>query len=487
MRARWAVAGSLFVALAGSAFAQRSPQPPSLDELASQVRQAPSDRLSVNPRYGMLLVALQRLRRKPGPALERRILTIRALLGAGRLTPAARMLDRLIVDAAAQAHHLPPLETASPDARVPTPPGGFSTSEPEVLGDTPRLLSTAGPASIPAEPRPSGFAGSVASVASAAAGQTPAPSGAPWPFFMLAAVVVGGVGAALAVQRRRAPAPGPKTAGRLARLRDKYEVGKVVARGGMGEVYEGKDLRLGRRVAIKRMLAEAGADVELRRLFLREAMTVAKLSHPYIVPIHECVEDNGELYLVFEYVDGEPLSRRLSREARLPLKECRRVLTYVCQAIDHAHKQHVLHRDLKPANIMLDASGIARVMDFGIALESTRTLTSRGAAPLDVSGTLRYMPPEQHFGRSVRASDIYALGVCLYEMATGHTPFTASTVEELIEQKRARRFPPASTLVPGLGKDFDVLIAAALQPDPGSRVSSAAEFLESLEGLPAQA
>jgi serine/threonine-protein kinase len=138
---------------------------------------------------------------------------------------------------------------------------------------------------------------------------------------------------------------------------------------------------------------------------------------------------------------------------------------------------------------MIDAGGIARVMDFGIALESTRTATGTGAGPgvLDASGTLRYMPPEQHYGGSVRASDVYALGVCLYEMATGHPPFPAGSVDELIAMKRARRFPPPSTLLPGLPKEFDLLIAAALEPDPGRRVPSARELLELLDGLPGAA
>src|SRR6185312_10122229 len=267
-------------------------------------------------------------------------------------------------------------------------------------------------------------------------------------------------------------------------LTDKYEVGRLIASGGMGEVYEGKDLKLGRRVAIKKMLSDVKLDSNLRSAFLNEARTVAKRSHPYIIPIHDCLESGGDLYLVFEFVDGETLDRRLVRDARLPLKECRRILRYVCAAVEHAHKNHVLHRDLKPANIMVDKDGIARVMDFGIALESTRTMTTATPGFLDSSGTLRYMPPEQHYGKSVRASDIYALGVTLYEMATGHPPFAAKTPEELIEAKRERRYPPPSSLRPELPKEFDLFIAAVLAPDAQNRVSSAQEFLEGLDAIP---
>jgi serine/threonine-protein kinase len=123
-------------------------------------------------------------------------------------------------------------------------------------------------------------------------------------------------------------------------------------------------------------------------------------------------------------------------------------------------------------------------MDFGIALESTRTASHAGPGVLDASGTLRYMPPEQHYGKSVRASDIYAMGVCLYEMATGHPPFAAASVDDLIAAKRSRRYPAPSALRPELPKEFDLFIAAVLEPDASHRVSSAPEFLELLNALP---
>jgi serine/threonine-protein kinase len=229
-------------------------------------------------------------------------------------------------------------------------------------------------------------------------------------------------------------------------------------------------------------------DEQLRAQFLKEALFVAKLTHPYIVPIHDAVDEGGDLYLVFEFVEGETLARRLTREARLPLKEARRVMSFVAKAVDYAHGRHVLHRDIKPGNIMLGADGIARVMDFGIALESTRTATAASAATggfLDASGTLRYMPPEQHYGKSVRQSDVYAMGVCLYETVTGHPPFAAATVDELLALKRAAKYPPPSSVIPGLPTDLDLLVASALAPDAARRVSSAAEFLDLLEGLPA--
>ena len=268
-------------------------------------------------------------------------------------------------------------------------------------------------------------------------------------------------------------------------LTDKYALGPLITAGGMGEVYEGQDLTLGRKVALKRMLPDLKLDASLRKQFLHEAKTVAKLTHPYIVQIHDCMENGEDVYLVFEFVKGRTLAQLLTERPRLPLKECLKIFAHVCPAIEHAHKNHVLHRDLKPANIMIDDNGIARVMDFGIALESTRTVTSVGPGHLDASGTLRYMPPEQHYGKSVRASDVYAMGVCLYEMTTGTLPFAAGSVEELIEQKRARRFPAPSSLVPGLPRELDLFVTSVLAPDPQERMGSAMEFLELLEGVAA--
>jgi len=283
------------------------------------------------------------------------------------------------------------------------------------------------------------------------------------------------------VLARAAPPPAP--AGLL--LGGKYEVRQLIASGGMGEVYEGFDRSLERRVAVKRLLPGLLVDPLMREQFLREAKTAAHLSHPYIVSIYESLESSGDLFLVFEFVAGETLHRLLSRRARLTVKECQSLFYYVCHAMDYAHRKHVLHRDLKPANIMIDEHGIARIMDFGIALELTGTLSATFVDRQGASGTLRYMPPEQHFGKTSRASDIYSLGVCLYEMATGYLPFNAPTVSELIAQKHKGEFAAPRSYVPGLPPEFDALVRRALAPDPQARMQSALEFYELLIKIPA--
>jgi hypothetical protein len=279
------------------------------------------------------------------------------------------------------------------------------------------------------------------------------------------------------------PAKPPVAAGKV--LAGKYELRQLISTGGMGEVYDGYDRSLDRHVAIKRLLPGLLVDPLMREQFLREAKTAAHLTHPYIVPIYESLVSGDDLYLVFEFVKGETLHTVLSRRSRLSLKECQGLFHYVCHALDYAHRKHVLHRDLKPANIMLDENGIARVMDFGIAVEATGTLSGTFVDSRGVSGTLRYMPPEQHYGKATRASDIYALGVCLYEMATGYLPFNAPSVPEMVEQKHKGDFPAPSSHVKELPKEFDALIKQALAPDPKVRMQSAIELYEQLAKIPA--
>ncbi|MCX5796268.1 MAG: protein kinase [Elusimicrobia bacterium] len=279
-----------------------------------------------------------------------------------------------------------------------------------------------------------------------------------------------------------APARPPATAGKV--LAGKYELRSLISSGGMGEVYDGYDRSLDRHVAIKRLLPGLLVDPLMREQFLREAKTAAHLTHPYIVPIYESLVSGDDLYLVFEFVKGETLHSVLSRRSRLSLKECQGLFHYVCHALDYAHRKHVLHRDLKPANIMLDENGIARVMDFGIAVEATGTLSATFVDKGGVTGTLRYMPPEQHYGKATRASDIYALGICLYEMATGYLPFNAPSVQELVEQKHKGEFHPPSFHVHELPKEFDALIRQALAPDPKSRMQNVLELYEQLAKIP---
>lgn len=476
-------AAMLLIAFASPARAQRPPverTDAAARELAVDVKDSPTTRANIKERMDRLMQFAMASGRPERYLSREKARRVQKVAVAGRWKEAGAMVDQLYLEAATASEREP---------EPPEPPMALPNGEHPLLGpghDTPVMLSRM-PEARPLTPSPAPAAPPALHAAPAEpipAAEAPGPEPRPRPRRLLligaGLFVLAGALISLAVWKARpkAEAAEPKQS-----LTDKYALGPLITAGGMGEVYEGQDLTLGRKVALKRMLPDLKLDASLRMQFLHEAKTVAKLTHPYIVQIHDCMENGEDVYLVFEFVKGKTLAQVLLERPRLPLKQCLKIFSHVCPAIDHAHKNHILHRDLKPANIMIDDNGIARVMDFGIALESTRTAASVGPGHLDASGTLRYMPPEQHYGKSVRASDVYAMGVCLYEMTTGTLPFAAGSVEELIEQKRARRFPAPSALVPGLPKEFDLFVTSVLAPDPQERMGSAMEFLELLEGV----
>lgn len=272
-----------------------------------------------------------------------------------------------------------------------------------------------------------------------------------------------------------APAPSPgRTLPPGTVLGGHFRVTRELGRGGMGIVYEAHDEALERRVAVKQLRRgpEPGrADWER---FLREARLVAKLRHPNLAQIHSLVEA-GELYLIFEYVEGRTLSAVLERKGPFSPAEARRVLAQVCGALDYAHGQRIIHKDLKPSNIMVGADGSCKVMDFGIAHQARGSASHTQTA---ASGTPPYMPPEQAMGSVSPAADLYALGVLAYELLTGHLPFTGP---DYLGQKLARDFTAPSALVPALPKALDGFFMAALDPDPAKRPAPAAAFLRAFD------
>ena len=275
---------------------------------------------------------------------------------------------------------------------------------------------------------------------------------------------------------RTAPSGMPPAFHLPALVGGKYELRMPIGEGGMGSVYEAYDRVLSRRVAVKKMRPELRAGARQRELFLQEALTIAQVTHAYIVGIHDVVEESGELYLVFEYVDGKPLSAVLEERGRLSLDESRAIFGYVCQAVDCAHRNKVLHRDIKPSNIMICQEGYAKVMDFGLARRAKDALSQ--ATRKEVFGTLAYMAPEQHLGAVHRSSDVFAMGATLYEMLTGELPFKGP---DYLAQKERRKYASPRSLRPELPAGVDAFLAAVMEPDPGKRVAGAMEFLEGLK------
>jgi eukaryotic-like serine/threonine-protein kinase len=272
------------------------------------------------------------------------------------------------------------------------------------------------------------------------------------------------------------------TADILARLRaalaKSYEVQRELARGGMGHVFEARDLKHGRPVAIKVLNPELAASIGPTR-FRAEIETAARLMHPHIVPLFDSGEADSLLYFVMPLLSGESLRRRLDREKQLPIDEAVRIAREVGDALRYAHDQGLVHRDVKPENIVL-SGGHALVLDFGIARGSGASASAE-TRTVSAVGTPAYMSPEQSSGTVVDArSDQYALGCVVYEMVTGQPPFHGPTGDSVLLQHRTVDPRPASALRPTTPSHLTQALARALAKAPADRHPTMAAFLDGL-------
>ena len=265
-----------------------------------------------------------------------------------------------------------------------------------------------------------------------------------------------------------------------------YTLEGEIGRGGMGVVFNARDERLKRQVAVKVLPPDLAFREEIRLRFLREAETAARLSHPHIVPIHSVGEGpDGLVYFVMAYVDGESLGAKLKRRGRLPPDEARRIMLETADALGAAHAFGIIHRDVKPDNILLEGSrGRVVVTDFGIAkaLSSTTgstTLTATGVA----IGTPHYMSPEQAAGdREIDGrSDIYSLGVVAYQMLAGELPFQAPTVPGILMKQITERAPLVTDRRPEVPEDLAACVMRSLEKDPEDRWPTADALRRALE------
>lgn len=258
----------------------------------------------------------------------------------------------------------------------------------------------------------------------------------------------------------------------------KYKIEKKVGEGAMGKVYLAVDKSLGRKVAIKKMNEEIKVNEREKRRFLEEARTVALLHHPNIVEIYTIFEESGDVFLVFEYLEGKTLDTVLSKDIRMSFNRVKGIYEEVAKALDYAHSKNVIHRDLKLSNIMLTAEGYVKVMDFGLAGRAIEARVNSGNR--EVVGSPAYMAPEQEGGESSVRSDIYSLGVCMYESLTGVLPFQGP---DFLSQKTRNFYEPVSQCVPGLPKAIDALLEKCLDIDPRKRFASAEEFRKALDAI----
>ncbi|HEY3673453.1 MAG TPA: Stk1 family PASTA domain-containing Ser/Thr kinase [Acidimicrobiia bacterium] len=255
---------------------------------------------------------------------------------------------------------------------------------------------------------------------------------------------------------------------------NRYELGEEIGRGGMADVFLAHDRLLDRRVAVKVLLPEFASDATNVERFRREAQAAAGLNHPHVVSVYDWGEEDDTSFIVMEYVPGQTLREILQSYGRLAPMDAARIAAEIADALSFAHAHGVVHRDVKPANVLITPQGQVKVTDFGIArAETSEPLTKTGA----VLGTATYFSPEQAQGFALDGrSDVYALGVVLYEMLTGVAPFTASSPVS-IAYKHVRETPaPPSSLVPELAGAMDHIVLTAMAKDVDERYPSAQDF-----------
>jgi len=272
------------------------------------------------------------------------------------------------------------------------------------------------------------------------------------------------------------------------RLGDRYELGGLLGRGGMADVRVGRDLRLGRTVAVKQLRSDLATDPTFQERFRREAQSAASLNHPSIVAVYdtgESLDKDGHVapYIVMEYVEGQTL-RDVMRDGRKLLPErALDISADVLSALDYSHRSGIVHRDIKPANIMLTPSGQVKVMDFGIA-RAIADASSAMTATAAVIGTAQYLSPEQARGETVDArSDIYSTGCLLYELLTGRPPFVGDSPVSVAYQHVREEARPPSQLNPDVSSNIDAIVAKSLAKRTDDRYQSAADMRKDIDRL----
>jgi len=259
----------------------------------------------------------------------------------------------------------------------------------------------------------------------------------------------------------------------------RYRATEKIGSGGMADIYRAVDETLGRTVAVKVMHARFASEPHFAARFRQEARAAANLVSPHIVNMYDWGQDGDSYYIVMEYVQGSDL-KQMERDAALPSARVAEIGAQVCSALSVAHGYDVIHRDIKPQNIMVQTDGSAKVMDFGIARAGNSAMTQTGS----VMGTAQYLSPEQAQGKVLSpASDLYSLGVTLYEAATGHLPFDADNpvTVALMHVGEAAVLP--STVNPGIDPALESVIIKAMQKNPNDRYSSADEMRRELDAV----
>ena len=260
----------------------------------------------------------------------------------------------------------------------------------------------------------------------------------------------------------------------------RYRIDKALASGGAGVVYQAEDTVLGRKVALKELLEDLASDEEQAERFKSEARALALLNHTHILPVYDLLEENGRFWLVMELLTAGTLSDRIGSVETLDTSQIIEITRGIASGLEFAHKQGFVHRDIKPANILFADDGSFRLTDFGIAKhQATGIKTSHGL----ILGSPGYMSPEQAAGEAVDArSDIYSLGITMYQMLTAELPFQGDT-SSVMAQHITRPAPAPSIVNPSVSKALDAVVLKMLAKKPEERYQAAADLIEALNDL----
>ena len=262
------------------------------------------------------------------------------------------------------------------------------------------------------------------------------------------------------------------------KINDRYEIIKSIGEGGMANVYLAHDVILDRDVAIKVLRGDLAGDDKFVRRFQREALAASSLSHPNIVEMYDVGEDNGTYYIVMEYINGKTLKQLIKKRGALSLSECIDIMLQLTDGVDHAHASYIIHRDLKPQNIMIEDSGKIKITDFGIAMALNNTQLTQTNS---VMGSVHYLPPEQASGKGATVkSDIYSLGIMLFELLTGTLPFKGDNAVEIAFKQIKDDIPSVREINPAIPQSVENIVLRATAKNPKNRYSSAKEMHDDL-------
>ena len=263
------------------------------------------------------------------------------------------------------------------------------------------------------------------------------------------------------------------------KINDRYEIEKLIGEGGMANVYLARDTILDRKVAVKVLRGDLAGDDKFVRRFQREALSASSLSHPNIVEIYDVGADGGNFYIVMEFIEGKTLKQLIKKRGVLTLSETIDIMLQLLDALSSAHDSYIIHRDIKPQNIMIKESGLVKITDFGIAMALNNVeLTQTNS----VMGSVHYLPPEQASGKgSTIRSDIYSLGILMFEMLTGKMPYRGDSAVEIALKHMKEELPNAKELNPVIPQSVENIIIKAAAKNPKNRFKDVRDMAESIK------